>query len=121
MSFLTPAFLLGLPLVAIPLFIHFFNRKQRDPIRWGAMEFLMASAIRRRRFMRWRDLILLLLRIALVLAVVAALAQPMLSSSYIGASGPRDVILIVDNSMSTARRTGGGAVLTANWTKPMPF
>src|SRR5271170_5615448 len=110
MSFLSPAFLLGLPLVAIPVLIHFFSRKQRTPIRWGAMEFLMASATPRRRFLRLRDLLLLLLRIAIVLALIGALSQPMLSSSWIGSAGPRDVILIVDNSMSTARQMGGGAV-----------
>lgn len=110
MSFLSPAFLFALPLVAVPLVIHFFNRRQRDPIRWGAMEFLLATQIRRRRFMRWRDLLLLLLRIAIVLAIIGALAQPMLSSNWIGSTGPRDVVLIVDNSMSTARRLDGGTV-----------
>jgi hypothetical protein len=109
MSFLSPAFLLGLPLVAIPVLIHFFSRKQRTPIRWGAMEFLLASATPRRRFLRLRDLLLLLLRIAIVLALIGALAQPMISSSLIGSTGPRDVILIIDNSMSTARQIGGGS------------
>jgi hypothetical protein len=110
MSFLSPAFLLGLPLVAIPVLIHFFSRKQRTPIRWGAMEFLLVSAIPRRRFLRLRDLLLLLLRVALLLAIIGALAQPMLSSSWMGSAGPRDVILILDNSMSTARQVGGGTV-----------
>jgi hypothetical protein len=110
MSFLSPAFLLGLPLVAIPVLIHFFSRKQRQPIPWGAMEFLMTSATPRRRFLRLRDLLLLLLRIAIVLALIGALAQPMLSSSWMGSAGPRDVILILDNSMSTARQIGGGTV-----------
>jgi hypothetical protein len=110
MSFLSPAFLLGLPLVAIPVLIHFFSRKQRTPIPWGAMEFLMASATPRRRFLRLRDLLLLLLRIAIVLALVGALAQPMLSSGWIGSTGPRDVILILDNSMSTARKLDGSTV-----------
>ena len=108
MSFLSPAFLLGLPLVAIPVLIHFFSRKQRQPIPWGAMEFLLAGVNPRRRFLRLRDLLLLLLRIAMVLAIVGALAQPMLSSGWLGSTGPRDVILILDNSMSTARQTGGG-------------
>jgi hypothetical protein len=110
MSFLSPAFLLGLPLVAIPVLIHFFSRRQRNPIPWGAMEFLMTSATPRRRFLRLRDLLLLLLRIAIVLAIIGALAQPMLSSNWIGSSGPRDVILILDNSMSTARQIGSRTV-----------
>src|SRR5438093_7323551 len=110
MSFLTPVFLWALPLVAVPVLIHFFARRKRETIRWGAMEFLFASAIPRRRFLRVRDWLLLLLRTVIVLLIVGALAQPMMSARRIGSSGPRDVILILDNSMSTSRKIPGGAV-----------
>ena|SRR5579872_406869 len=110
MSFLSPAFLWALPLIAVPVAVHLFSRRQREIIRWGAMEFLLASVTPRRRFMRLRDLLLMLLRIAVVLAMVGALAQPMLSSGWLGSTGPRDVILVLDNSMSTARKLGSGTV-----------
>ncbi len=110
MSFLSPAFLWALPLIGIPVLIHFFARRQRQSLQWGAMEFLLSRAIPRRRFLRLRDLLLMLLRAAIVLAIVGALAQPMISSNKFGATGPRDVILILDNSMSTARKVQGGTV-----------
>ena len=110
MSFLSPVFLLALPLIAVPVLIHFFARRQRNVIRWGAMDFLLASNTPRRRFLRLRDLLLMLLRAAIVLAIVGALAQPMLSSHWLGTTGPRDVVIILDNSMSTARRVGGATV-----------
>jgi hypothetical protein len=110
MNFLSPAFLWALPLIAVPVLVHFFNRRQRDVIRWGAMEFLLASATPRRRFLRLRDLLLMLIRIAVVLFIIAALAQPMLSLNWIGASGPRDVVIVLDDSLSTARKLGGGTV-----------
>lgn len=110
MSFLSPAFLWALPLIGLPVLIHFFARRQRESIQWGAMEFLLTSAIPRRRFLRLRDLLLMLLRVAIVLAIVGALAQPMISENKFGVTGPRDVILILDNSMSTARKVGGGTV-----------
>jgi hypothetical protein len=110
MSFLSPAFLWALPLIGVPVLIHFFARRQRQSVRWGAMEFLLASAVPRRRFLRLRDLLLMLLRVAIVLAIVGALAQPMISSNKFGSTGPRDVILILDNSMSTARKVQGGTV-----------
>src|SRR5829696_5750189 len=109
MSFLSPIFLWALPLIGAPVLIHFFARKQRERIRWGAMEFLMASAVPRRRFLRLTDLLLMLLRVAIVLAIVAALAQPMIAHK-LGTRGPRDVILILDNSMSTARKIRGETV-----------
>jgi hypothetical protein len=110
MSFLSPAFLWALPLVAVPVLIHFFGRRQRSIIRWGAMEFLLASAIPRRRFLRWRDVLLMLMRAAIVLALVGAMSRPMVSSTRFGSTGPRDVILVVDNSMSTARKVGSGTM-----------
>src|SRR5882724_4592379 len=110
MSFLSPVFLWGLPLVAVPVLIHLFGKRKLEVIRWGAMEFLLASATPRRRLMRLKDLLLMLLRAAVVLAIVCALAQPMISSSRFGATGPRDVILVLDNSMSTARKLGAETV-----------
>ncbi len=110
MSFLAPAFLMALPLLAVPVLIHLFNRRQQDVIRWGAMELLLGGVTPRRRFLRLRDLLLLLLRTALVLAMIAALARPMLTLSWNSSSGPRDVVLVLDNSMSTARKIGGSSV-----------
>jgi hypothetical protein len=87
MSFLSPAFLWALPLIGVPVLIHFFARRQRQSVRWGAMEFLLSSAVPRRRFLRLRDLLLMLLRAAIVLAIVGALAQPMISSNKFAAAG----------------------------------
>ena len=106
MSFLSPAFLWGLPLVAVPVLIHLFGKRKREVIRWGAMEFLLASVTPRRRLIRLKDLLLMLVRAATVLAIVFALARPMVTSSRFASAAPRDVILVVDNSMSTARTVG---------------
>ena len=40
--------------MALPVLIHFFSRKQRDVVRWAAMEFLLASNAPRRRFLKLR-------------------------------------------------------------------
>ena len=41
MNFLSPAFLLALPLVAVPVVIHLLSRRQQKRIAWGAMRFLL--------------------------------------------------------------------------------
>jgi hypothetical protein len=110
MNFLSPMFLVGLPLVAAPFIIHLFSRQQRDVVRWAAMEFLLSSNSPRRRFMRLKDLLLMLLRMAALLAIIAALARPMISLGWLGSTGPRDVVLVLDNSMSTARKVGTATV-----------
>ena len=96
--------------MALPVLIHFFSRKQRDVVRWAAMEFLLASNAPRRRFLKLKDLLLLLLRILIVLLIVAALARPIVSMGWIGSAGPRDIVLVLDNSMSTARKLSSGTV-----------
>jgi len=110
MSFLSPAFLWALPLLAIPVLIHLFGKRKRNVIHWGAMQFLIGSDTPRRRLMRLKDLLLMLLRVAVVLFIVGALSQPMISSSRFGATGPRDVVLILDNSLSTKRKLGNETV-----------
>ena len=70
MSFLGPVFLWALPLIAIPIAIHLLHRRQKDLIRWGAMQFLMEAQSRRRKFRRLEDLFLMLLRAGAVLAII---------------------------------------------------
>ena len=77
---------------------------------WGAMEFLLASATPRRRLFRLRDLVLLFLRVALILLIVGALARPMIKAGWLPYSGAREVTIVFDNSLSTARRDGNGTV-----------
>jgi hypothetical protein len=52
----------------------------------------------------------MMLRAAAFLIVVAALAQPIISSRRFGAIGARDVIFVLDNSMSTSRKIGNETV-----------
>ena len=110
MQFLSQAFLWALPLLALPVLIHFFSRKQRNIVRSAAMEFLLASNAPRRRFLKLKDLLLLLLRVAIVFLVIAALARPMVSIGLLGPTGPRNVVLVLDNSMPTARKLASGTV-----------
>lgn len=110
MSFLSPLFLLGLPLVAIPIAIHLLNRRQQKVLPWGAMRFLVSASTRRRRLWRMSDLLLLALRVLAILFIVSALARPLLPVTWLGHSGPRAVVLVIDTSMSTAAREGGQTV-----------
>ncbi len=106
LSFLGSLFLWGLPLVAVPVVIHLLSRRRRDVVRWGAMQFLIEATTRRRRLWRVDDLLLMLLRAVAVALFVLALAQPLLKSRWFGTSGIRDVILVVDTSLSTSRQAG---------------
>ncbi|MCA9213479.1 MAG: BatA domain-containing protein, partial [Planctomycetales bacterium] len=107
MSFLSGIFLMAIPLVGLPVILHFYKRQQRDVVHWGAMQFLTDAAIEGRRFERIEELVLMLLRALAVAALVFAMAQPLVQNSWIGASTEQDVILILDDSMSMARAVDG--------------
>ena len=51
MSFLFPTLLtIGLPLIAVPILIHLINLRRQQRIRWAAMQFLLESQRRNRRW-----------------------------------------------------------------------
>lgn len=111
MSFLGSIFLWALPLAAIPVAIHLLNRRRREVIGWGAMQLLMESAPRRRRIWRLDDLLLMLLRTLAIAAIILALARPQVRSGLLTGTQPgREVILVVDASLSTGRLHNGAPV-----------
>jgi hypothetical protein len=110
MNFLSPVFLIGLPLLAVPLVIHLLSKRQQKKISWGAMRFLMQAATRKRRLFRLTDLLLLLLRTAAFLFFIFALARPLLPATWLGGSVPREVILVLDQSLSMSRKAGGASL-----------
>ena len=101
----------GLALLSIPILIHLINRRRFLRIDWAAMEFLLEALKRNRRRLRLEQLILLLLRMALLLLVAFVLARPVLSDKGLAwmASMLRseDKILLLDDSFSTSRKEGG--------------
>ncbi len=103
MSFLSIAFLTALPLAAVPILLHLFDRRRNVVIEWGAMQFLMEAATRRTNARRLKQWLLLVLRVLAIAALVMALARPMLPGNWFGSSDRGETIFIVDNSMSMMR------------------
>jgi hypothetical protein len=111
-SFLhSPWMLLGLATLAIPIIIHLLNRRRYDVVDWGAMQFLQISEVTRRRLML-EEVLLLLLRMALLAVLVLALAGPFFETNLLsrltGARPNRDVVLVFDGSASMAATDEAG-------------
>ncbi len=70
-SFLTWGFLLPL----VPLLIHLINMMRHQRVQWAAMEFLLASYKKSRRWVWLRQFILLALRMIAMILIVAMLAR----------------------------------------------
>ncbi len=112
MAFLNPFMLFGLAAVAVPIIIHLLNKRKFQRVTWAAMRFLQQAVERNQRRLRIEDLLLLLLRCAIVALLALALARPAIqSSSASGWFGQAQVTAVValDDSASMSQTTGAGS------------
>ena len=107
MSFLFPALLtIGLPLVAVPILIHLINLRRQQRIRWAAMQFLLESQRRNRRWILLKQLLLLATRMGVIAAVVLMLAHLIVRNEWLQllGSGTTHHIVLLDDSYSMSDR-----------------
>jgi len=107
-AFLQPWMLWGLGLATVPILIHLFSRRRFTTVRWAAMEFLRSAYRKNQRRLRLENLLLLLIRTALIILLVLALARPFLAGQVARAVAPRAThyTLIIDNSYSMGLNEG---------------
>ena len=99
----------GLPLVAAPVIIHLINLLRHRKVEWAAMELLLASQKKYRTRVLLKQLLLLLLRVAAVLGVVLALAQPRWTNALgqLLGGGRTTHLVLLDDSFSMADMSDG--------------
>ena len=97
---------LGLAIIALPVLIHLINLLRHRRVQWAAMEFLLHSQRKNSTWVRLKELLLMLLRMAAIAAVVLALAEPLLHREIgfrLGSHRTHHVVLL-DDSFSMADR-----------------
>ncbi len=107
MSFLFPTLLtIGLPLVAVPILIHLINLRRQQRIRWAAMQFLLESQQRNRRWVLLKQLLLLATRMAVVAVLVLMLAHLVLRNEWLSllGRGTTHHLVLLDDSYSMSDR-----------------
>jgi hypothetical protein len=108
MSFLSPFLLAGAAAVGIPVLLHFLFKAWYRPLPWAAMEFLRKALEQTTRRIKFRELILLLLRCLCLLLLAFALARPVLGwNSASGRGESVDAVLVFDTSYSMGAKDGG--------------
>lgn len=107
-AFLQPWMLWGLGAASVPILIHLFARRRYRTVRWAAMEFLRLAHRKNQRRLRLENLLLLLIRTALIVLLVMALARPFVSGQVAKAVAPQatHTTVILDNSYSMDRNEG---------------
>ncbi len=101
------ALAVGALLAGVPLLIHIFNRQRHAPMPWAGMQFVMAAYKKTRRRSQLENLLLLLLRMAVVALLALALSRPFTSSDNPLAKlteERRNLVLVLDSSASTGYR-----------------
>ena len=106
----TPMMLAGLVLIAIPLIAHLLNRNARREFVVPTLHFLQQCVTEQNRFLRFRRLLLLLLRTIAIALIVFAFARPLWfaepTATVTGESVAMAVVL--DASLSTQQSSGAG-------------
>ena len=104
----------GAAAAAVPVIVHLLNRRRFHVVQWAAMDFLREALTRSRRMMELRDLLLLLLRVACLLAFGMALARPYwnrFSQAAVDPNQPVHAVVLVDNSLSMSYQKPDGILL----------
>lgn len=110
MGALNPIFLTAAVAVAVPIFLHLFQRHEARRFSFPALRYLERTEKEHARRIKLRQLLLLLIRVAVLLLLVAAGARLVVSGR--GASHPPTAVAIVlDNSLSSGLVVGETRVL----------
>ena len=113
MSFLHPLALAGLAAAAIPALLHLLERRVPPELPFPAVRYLADAERRSARRLRLRHLLLLVLRTALIVAIVLAAARPLLPARASGGTlhPPTALVVILDNSPSAGVVVDGRPLL----------
>jgi len=110
MSFLAPwALWLG-ALAAVPLALHLWQRRTAARVDFPAVRYLQRMAQDHAREVRVQNVLLLLLRLAIVLVIALAAARPFAAVPAAG-HAPVAMAVVLDNSLSSQAVTEAGPML----------
>ncbi len=102
-TFLSPLYLIGLAAALIPLIIHLSRSRRTKKMRFSTTRFFTEQFLRSYRMSRVKEVFLLVCRMALFALLAMALARPFVpprGGAGLAGSGPRTVVLVLDNSAS---------------------
>jgi hypothetical protein len=104
-TFLNASILAFIFAIAIPLFIHLFNKQRKKKIKFSSLRFLQIMEKQRLKRIKIYDYILILLRTLVILCLVIAFARPTLTGNTLFSSknARTTSVIILDNGINMSR------------------
>ena len=112
-GFLHPWALLGLLAAGLPILLHLLARREPPTVVFPAVRYLITTTQEHQRRLKLQHLLLLVVRTLLIVALVLAAAGPTLPLRGVPGHAPSALVLVVDNSPSSAAVVGGAPRMTA--------
>lgn len=106
-AFLHPWVLAGLVAAGIPILLHLIARRQPPTIVFPAVRYLLTTTQEHQKRLKLQNWLLLLLRTLLIIAIVLAAAGPTVRLSGVPGHAPSALVVVLDNSASSAAVTDG--------------
>src|ERR671933_399491 len=97
MEFLSPLYLIGAALIALPIVLHLLRRDVAPQVPFTAVRLLRVTPIERSRRRRLRDILLLIARVTALLLLAGSFARPYIVGAR---SAARTTVIAVDRSFS---------------------
>ncbi len=107
-NFLNSTVLIAAAATLIPLIIHLFSKRRVKVIEFSSLKHLKAMQRRQVRRLKIRQLLLLILRMLIILAVVLAFARPTMKEGGLGSHAAVSAVVLFDNSASMNRYVADG-------------
>lgn len=95
-------FLLGISLTAVPIIIHLWFQKRLKKIPFSTLKFLKKSEAKRFGWLKFREILILILRCLFIIFLFLSLAKPQIKARLFKGGHLASVFLIIDNSYSIA-------------------
>jgi len=100
LNFLNTAVLVAAAAALLPFLLHLFSRRKVKIVPFSSINFLKAMQKRQVRAIKIKQLLLLIIRTLIILAVVMAFARPATRGGYLGSHATVSAVIVIDNSAS---------------------
>jgi hypothetical protein len=100
LNFLNTAVLVAAAAALFPFLLHLFSKRKVKIVPFSSIAFLKAMQRRQVRAIKIKQLLLLIIRTLIILAVVLAFARPATKGGYIGSHATVSAVVVLDNSAS---------------------